>query len=114
MLIRTAFQIVRQERGKYIGVVIGVAMALFLMLLQFGCYLGFRRDITVVADSFDADLWVSQRKNISFDYVAHFDDVPHLQVLADPDVSGAMPIIADWLRVRRLGDGATESAYMVG
>jgi putative ABC transport system permease protein len=114
MLTKTAIQILRHERGKYIGVVIGVAMALFLMLLQFGFYLGFRRDITVIGDSFDADLWVSQREHLAFDYTAHFDDVPHLQVLADPDVSGAMPIIADWSRMRRLGDGATVNGYVVG
>ena len=62
MPTKTALQIVRHARGKYIGVIVGVAMALCLMLLQFGFYLGFLRDITVVADSFDADLRVSQQK----------------------------------------------------
>jgi hypothetical protein len=67
MLTKTAFQIVRHERGKYLGVIIGVAMALFLMLLQFGFYLGFLRDITVGADSFEAHLCVSQRACLALD-----------------------------------------------
>lgn len=114
MLTRTAFRIMLHEKGKYAGVVIGVAMALFLVLLQSGFYLGFRRDITVIGDSFDADLWISQRQLLAIDYVTHMDDLPVSQALADGDVLAVMPVIVDWLRLRRLPDGATESAQVVG
>jgi putative ABC transport system permease protein len=114
MLARTAFQILLHERGKYAGVVVGTALALFLVLLQFGFYLGFRRDITIVPDSFAADLWVSQRALLSFDYPSHFDDLPRWQVLEDADVEAASGIIADWIRFRRMSDGATESAEVLG
>lgn len=114
MLARTAVIILAREKGKYIGVVIGVAMSLLLVLLQFGFYLGFRRDITIISDSFDADLWVSQRTLEAFDYVSHFDDLPRMQVLGDNDVLAATGIIAEWSRFRRMSDGATESGYLVG
>lgn len=114
MLIKTAFRILRHEKGKYAGVVVGVAMAVFLVLLQSAFYFGFRRDITVVADSFAADLWISQRELLAFDYVAHFDDLARWQVLSDNDVAAAMPVIAEWVRIRRLPDGATESGQLVG
>ena len=114
MLIKTAFRILRHEKGKYAGVVVGVAMAVFLVLLQSAFYFGFRRDITVVADSFDADLWISQRELLAFDYVAHFDDLARWQVLSDNDVAAAMPVIAEWVRIRRLPDGATESGQLIG
>lgn len=114
MLTKTAIRILLHEKGKYLGVIIGVAMAVFLVLLQSAFYFGFRRDITVVADSFDADLWISQREFLAFDYVAHFDDLPLWQVRADGGVRAATPVIADWARVRRLSDGATESGQMVG
>lgn len=114
MLAKTAIQILLHEKGKYIGVVIGVAMAVFLVLLQSGFYFGFRRDITIVGDSFDADLWISQRALLAFDYVMPFDDLPRYQALEDPEVVAAMPVIADWSRMRRLPDGATESGYIVG
>jgi putative ABC transport system permease protein len=114
MLARTAFQILRHEKAKYAGVVVGITMALFLVLLQFGFYLGFRRDITVVPDSFDAELWISQRSLLSFDYPTHFDDLPRWETLQDVDVEAASGIIADWIRFRRMSDGATESAVVVG
>lgn len=114
MLVKTAFQILRRERSKYAGVIVGVAMALFLVLLQTGFYLGFRRDITVVADSVEADLWVSQRQLLAFDYVAHFDDLARWQVLSDSDVTAVMPLVAEWSRVRSLPDGATEDGQIIG
>jgi putative ABC transport system permease protein len=114
MLTKTAIRILLHEKGKYIGVVVGVMMAIFLVLLQAAFYFGFSRDITVVADSFDADLWVSQRELLAFEYVAHFDDLPLWQIRNDAGVFAAAPIIIDWARVRRLPDGATENGQIVG
>jgi putative ABC transport system permease protein len=114
MLTKTAIRILLHEKRKYLGVIIGVAMAVFLVLLQSAFYFGFRRDITVVADSFDTDLWVSQREFLAFDYVSHFDDLPRWQVLGDADVAAAMPVIVEWSRIRRLSDGATEDSQIVG
>lgn len=114
MLTQTAIRILLHEKAKYAGVVVGLAMAVFLVLLQAAFYFGFRRDITVVADSFEADLWVSQRELLAFDYVAHFDDLPVWQVRSEAGVQAAAAVIMDWARVRRLPDGATESGQVVG
>jgi putative ABC transport system permease protein len=114
MLTKTAIRILLHEKRKYLGVIIGVAMAVFLVLLQSAFYFGFRRDITVVADSFDVDLWISQREFLAFDYVAHFDDLPRWQALGDADVAAAMPVIVEWSRMRQLPDGATEDGQIVG
>ena len=114
MLTKTAIRILLHEKRKYLGVVIGVAMAIFLVLLQSAFYFGFRRDITVVADSFDVGLWISQRDFLAFDYVSHFDDLPRWQTLGDADVAAAMPVIVEWSRIRRLPDGATEDSQIVG
>lgn len=114
MLTRTALRIVSHEAPRFAGVVVGVAMAVFLVLLQSAFYFGFRRDITVVADSFDADLWISQREVLNFDYVAPFDDLAGWQAPGDADVAAAMPVIVDWSRMRRLPGGATEDGQIVG
>jgi putative ABC transport system permease protein len=114
MLTKIAFHILWHEKGKYAGVVVGVMMAIFLVLLQSAFYFGFTRDITVVADSFDADLWISQRELLAFEYVAHFDDLPLWQIRNDAGVRAAAPIIIDWARVRRLPDGATENGQIIG
>ncbi len=114
MLAKTAVIILAREKAKYAGIVVGVAMALFLALLQFGFFLGFLRDITIVPDSVEADLWVSQRTLLVFDYLAHFDDLPRMEVLSDRDVQAAAGVIAEWVRFRRLPDGATDSTQLVG
>jgi putative ABC transport system permease protein len=114
MLTRTAFQILLFEKGKYAGVVAGVTMALFLVLIQFGFYLGFRRDITVVPDAFDADLWISQRALLAFDYLTRFDDLPRWQAMQDRDVQAATGIVTEWVRFRRMTDGSTEDGQMLG
>jgi len=114
MLGKLAVRTLAYERGKYIGAVFGVAMAVLLVLLQVGFYLGFRRDITVVADSFEVDLWVSQQSLLTFDYLAHFDDLVRWQILGDEDVAAATGIIAEWVRFRRIPDGATENAQILG
>lgn len=114
MLGRTAVTILLHEKGKHAGIVVGVAMALFLALLQFGFYQGFQRDITIVGDSVDADLWVTQRSLLAFDYVAHFDDLPQVVVLSDAAVQATSGVIVEWVRLRRATDGATDSAQLVG
>src|ERR1700674_5289381 len=101
------------EKGKYAGVVVGVTMAVFLMLLQAGFYFGFRRDITVVSDSFDADLWFSPRPLLASDYAIHMDDLPVTNALADGDVFAAMGVIIEWSRMRSLS-GAAENGQVVG
>ena len=102
MLARTALRMMSHEATRYAGVTLAVAMALFLVLMQSAFYFGFRRDITVVPDSFDADLWVSQRELLAFDYAAHFDDLQLWQTRDDAEVRAAAPVIIDWPRVSRL------------
>lgn len=114
MVAKTAIRILWHERRKYLGVIIGVAMAVFLVLLQSAFYFGFKQDISVVADSIHADLWISQRELLTFDYVAHFDDLMLWQARNDGEVRMASPVIVDWANVRRLSDGATESGQIVG
>lgn len=114
MLNKTAIAILRHERGKYAGVVCGVALALFLALLQSGFYLGFRRDITIVPDSCEADLWIAPRHLLTLEYCVPFDDAPRWTALSDPEVLSAAGLVSEWVRWRRRTDGATESAFLVG
>lgn len=114
MLTRTAIRIFLYEKWKYAGVVAGVAMALFLLLLQSGFYFGFLRDITVVSDSFDADLWISQPHLLSIDYVSQMDDLPAAQALSDGEVAAVMPVIYEWSLIRCQPHGATEEGKTLG
>ena len=63
MLLKTAIRIILHEKTKFLGAVAGVALAMFLVLLQWGFYFGYKRDTSVVLDAFDADSGSSPRAN---------------------------------------------------
>ena len=65
MLFKTSLRIIVDEKEKFSGAVAGVALAIFLMILQCGFYLGYDRDITVILDSIDADSGSSPRTSPS-------------------------------------------------
>jgi putative ABC transport system permease protein len=86
MLLKTAVRIIVHEKEKFAGAVFGVTIALFLMVLQWGFYLGFQRDITVVLDSIDVDIWVVARNQPFFDGRAVIEDLPHGRLREHPEV----------------------------
>ncbi|MBM4059892.1 MAG: FtsX-like permease family protein [Planctomycetes bacterium] len=114
MLIRTGLAILAHERPKYAGAVLGTAISLFLMLLLSGFYFGFRRDITIVPDSFDADLWVSSRPLLTFDFAAPFDDLAWTTALSTPGVRATTRVVAAFTRWRIPGAGGMESVQVLG
>lgn len=93
MLLITALKMLVHEKEKYGGAIGGVALALFLMMLQSGFYLGFKRDIRVVIDAFDAQVWIMTHHRASFDNWDTFDDLPYWRVLGHGDVEAATRVI---------------------
>lgn len=114
MLIRTGLAILAHEKPKYLGAVLGTSVSLFLMLLLSGFYFGFRRDITVVPDAFGADLWVSARELLSFDFPATFDDLALTTTLSQPGVQAATRVVAEFSRWRIPATGAMENIQVLG
>jgi hypothetical protein len=87
MLFKTALRIIIYEKEKFSGAVAGVAVATFLMILQCGFYLGYRRDITVVLDSVDADIWFVPKNQPLFDGWVAMDDLPFYKAKGHPDIA---------------------------
>ena len=87
MLFKTSLRIIVNEKEKFSGAVAGVALATFLMILQCGFYLGYDRDITVVLDSIDADLWVIPKNQPLFDGWDAMDDLPYYRMREHPEVA---------------------------
>ena len=114
MLVKTALRMMVHEAPRYSGAVFGVSLALFLVLLQSGFYFGFKRDITVVQDSFAADLWVVPKALLTFEYAPHFDDAAYWKVLSVPGVSRASRVVFDWSKWRIPATGAKENVLVLG
>ena len=114
MLLSTGLEFVLHEKPKYLGAVLGTAVSLFLVLLLSGFYFGFRRDITIVQDSFDADLWVASREILGFDFPGTFDDLVLTKVLSHPGVQAASRVVVDFSKWRIPDTGAMENIQVVG
>jgi putative ABC transport system permease protein len=114
MLLRTAVRIIWHEKEKFAGAVAGVTVAVFLMILQWGFYLGFCRDITVVLDSIDADVWVVPRNQPLFDGWLAIDDLPYWQMRRHPDVYRAARVVWGYAAGRLPAAGGTDTVEVLG
>jgi putative ABC transport system permease protein len=114
MLFRTAIRIILHEKEKFAGAVGGVALAIYLMLLQWGFYLGFKRDITVVLDSVDADIWVVPKNQPMFDGWTAMDDLPYWKVMAHPEVSTSARLVWGYAPCRIPITGGKDTVEVLG
>lgn len=114
MLIRAALQMMRHEKRNHAGAAAGTAFALFLVGLQVGFYFGFRRDISIIQDSCNADVWVVPKALRGFDYSVPIEDAVYATVLSTPGVRHAARVIYDWGRWRTPATGETEGVQILG
>src|SRR5438270_13880637 len=114
MLLRTAVRILWHEKEKYGGAVAGVALAVFLVILQGGFYFGFRRDITVVIDSIDADIWVVPKNQPLFDGWGAMDDLGYWKLMGHPDVAAISRVVWGYVPWRLPQSGGMDTAEVLG
>jgi len=114
MLFKTAMQIILHEKEKFLGAVVGVTLALFLVLFQSGCYFGYKHDITVILDSIDSDLWIVPKGQVSFDGWVHIDDLPYSTAKGDPDIAECAKIVLGYAPWRVPGSGGKDMAQILG
>src|SRR4051794_7969661 len=114
MLFKTSFRIIVHEKEKFSGAVAGVTIATFLMILQCGFYLGYDRDITVVLDSIDADVWVVPKNQPLFDGWAAMDDLPYYQMTEHPDIETVARLAWGYAPYRIPATGGKDSVEVLG
>jgi putative ABC transport system permease protein len=114
MLFRTAFQIIVHEKEKFLGAVVGVTLALFLVLLQSGFYLGYKRDITAILDAIDADLWVVPKGQVSFDGWDHIDDLAYWKIKGHPEIAQCSRLVCGYAPWRIPGSGGKDMVQVIG
>src|SRR3954466_12433833 len=114
MLFRTAFRIVIYEKEKFSGAVVGVTLATFLMILQCGFYLGYQRDITVVIDSIEADIWIVPKNQPLFDGWAAMDDLPYYRMKGHPDIDRVARLVWGFAPCRVPSTGGRDTIEVLG
>jgi len=114
MLLRTAMKIVLYEKEKFLGAVVGVTLALFLVILQSGFYLGYRRDITVILDSIDADIWIAPKGQLTFDGWDYIDDLAYWNLKGNPQIAQCSRLVCGYAPWRVPGSGGKDMVQVLG
>jgi putative ABC transport system permease protein len=114
MLLKTAIRIILHEKTKFLGALAGVALAMFLVLLQWGFYFGYKRDTTVVLDAFDADVWIVPKGQTTFDSFTSIDDLAYWKAKELPNVQNAARVVWGLASFRQPVTGAAQRVQILG
>ena len=114
MLLKTAIRIILHEKTKFAGAVAGVTLAMSLVLLQWGFYLGYKRDTTVVINLFDADLWIVPKGQTSIDSFTTIDDLAYWKAKELPQIESAVRVVWSLAPFRHGVNGSAQRIQLLG
>lgn len=102
------------DRAKYVGLVMGVAFAVFLMTQQVSIFIGIlKRTASQIIDVTDAPLWVMDRKVRFIDEAPGLPDTDLMRVRGVPGVAWAERLYKGQVRAR-LEDGNFRNVILFG
>ncbi len=109
-----ALRMLMGDRGKFLGLIFGVAFATLLMSQQVSIFMGIlTRTASQILDVRDADIWVMDNKVRFIDEVPPLADGDLQRVRGVPGVAWAVKFYKAQLLVR-LEDGNSRSVIMMG
>jgi len=111
---RVALKILLGDRGKYLGIVTGIALATVLMLQQPGILISiFSRTYSFISDIPEADVWVMDPMVQFMDDVKPITDTQLYRVRGVQGVEWAVPLYKGTQKVR-LANGETVGSNLLG
>ena len=101
------------DRTRFLITVVGVTFSVVLIFSQFGIYLGFMENASIIIDSTRADIWITSKNSANFDFPVPFSELKLNKVKATPGVGSADKLILGWANMRKR-DGGSENIELVG
>ena len=101
------------DRTRFIITVVGVTFSVVLIFSQFGIYLGFMENASIIIDNTQADIWVTSKNSSNFDFPVPFNERKLNKVRQTPGVEWADHLLLGWANMRRQ-DGGQENIELVG
>jgi putative ABC transport system permease protein len=109
-----AFRMLVGDRAKYLGMVLGLAFASFLIIQQMSIFVGLMtRTYGFISDSGLADVWVMDPKVQFVDDLKPLQDTQLLRLRGVPGVDWAVPLYKGLLKAR-LESGSFQTCHVVG
>lgn len=101
------------DRTRFLITVVGVTFSVVLIFSQFGIYLGFMENASIIIDNTLADIWVTSKNSSNFDFAVPFAERKLNKVRQTPGVVWADNLLLGWANMRRK-DGGQENIALVG
>jgi putative ABC transport system permease protein len=113
LILRLAWRNLFQDRPRFVGNIVGIAISIILVTVQMGLLLGFARMITTMIRHASADLWIVSQAANSFEDAALIDEYQRFRALSVAGVTEAVPIVtgfAQW----SMPTGVKTPVFIVG
>ena len=111
---RIAFQMLIGDRIKYVGMIVGVVIASFLMNQQLAIFWGLMsRTYGFITDTSYPDIWVMDDKVQFVDDVKAMQDTTLYRIRGIDGVQWAVPLYKGMIKAR-LNDGTTQNCIVIG
>jgi putative ABC transport system permease protein len=101
------------DRVRFLITVVGVTFSVVLIFSQFGIYLGFMQNASIIIDNTDADIWITSANSANFDFPQGFPEAKLNKVKEVPGVAWADFLILGWVGMR-LKNGGAENIELIG
>jgi putative ABC transport system permease protein len=108
-----ARKLLLHDRLRFAVAIAGVSVSVMLVLVQIGVYFGFMNIATSLIDSSDADIWVGNAGNESFDFPSLLDERAFYRVASIPGVERAAAVLLNSAEIK-LPNGGDLAVEMVG
>ena len=112
-MVDLALKMILDDKARFAATVVGVGVAVALVLIQVGLFLGLLENASITIEKLDADLWVTARNAPNVDFGNPFPETHVRRVRSIPGVARADNLIV-WYAVVSLPTGAKESVIYYG
>ena len=101
------------DKTRFLITLIGVTFSVVLVFSQFGIYLGFMKNASIIIDNTPVDIWLTSKNSANFDFPLPFAELKLNKVKETPGVAWADKLILTWASLKKL-DGGSENIELIG
>jgi putative ABC transport system permease protein len=98
---------------RFLITLVGVTFSVVLVFAQFGIYLGFMRNASIIIDHTPVDIWITSKNSANFDFPLPFSEQKLNKVKEVDGVAWADKLILVWATMKKR-DGGSENVELVG
>ena len=113
MAVDIALKNLIHDRTRFLITLIGVTFSVVLVFAQFGIYLGFMRNASIIIDNTPVDVWITSRNSANFDFPLPFFERKLNKAKEVPGVAWADRLILTWASMKKQ-DGGSENVELIG